>query len=161
MKIYVVLFLLVIAVSSYANEKKSVSTEIDFSLRIQKVEKLVKSDKNMAICGTVFLPVSIVPLAAGTGFMCLTFLPELTEYYAWTFGVVGGLFLSAGVIFLIIGLPFTICGWQNYKRHKKQLENIKFSLGVTSGGTGELSCDKKRNALEKPSGVKLAMSVKF
>ena len=69
MKIYVVLFLLVITVSSYANEKKSVSTEIDFSLKIQKLEKLVKNDKNMAILGTVFLPISVVPLAAGTGFM--------------------------------------------------------------------------------------------
>ena len=161
MKIYVVLFLLVITVSSYANEKKSVSTEIDFSLKIQKLEKLVKNDKNMAILGTVFLPISVVPLAAGTGFMLFTFLPELTEYYAWTFGIVGGLFLSTGLIFFIVGLPFIICGWQNYKRHKKQLENIKFSLGVTSGNNGELSCDKKRNAFERPSGVKLAMSVKF
>ena len=161
MKIYVVLFLLVIAVSSYANEKKCVAQEIDFSLDIQKLEKSVKNDKNMAILGTVLLPVSIVPFAAGTGFMLFTFLPSLTEYYAWTFGVVGGLFLSAGVIFLIVGIPFTICGWRNYKRHKKQLENIKLSLGVTSGNTGELSCDKKHNALEKPTGVALALSVKF
>ena len=161
MKIYVVLFLLVIAVSSYANEKKCVTQEIDFSLDIQKLEKSVKNDKNMAILGTVLLPVSIVPFAAGTSFMLFTFLPSLTEYYAWTFGVVGGLFLSAGVIFLIVGIPFTICGWRNYKRHKKQLENIKLSLGITSGNTGELSCDKKRNALEKSSGVALALSVKF
>ena len=161
MKIYVVLFLLVITVSSYANEKKSVPTKIDFSLKIQKLEKSVRNDKNMAILGPVFLPISVVPLAAGTGFMLFTFLPELTEYYAWTFGIVGGLFLSAGLIFFIVGLPFIICGWQNYKRHKKQLENIKLSLGVTSGNSGKLSCDKKRNALEKPSGVKLAMSVKF
>ena len=161
MKIYAVLFLLAIAAFSYADEKKGIITELDFSLDIQKLEKTIEKDKNIAILGTVFLPVSIVPFSVGTGFMLFTFLSALTEYYAWTFGVVGGLFLSMGLIFVIVGIPFTICGWLNYKRHVKQLENIELLLGITSGSTGELSGDKRRNVLEKPNGVALALSVKF
>ena len=44
---------------------------------------------------------------------------------------------------------------------KGQTNRLSVDIGVTSGNSGELSCDKKRNALEKPSGVALALSVKF
>ena len=60
------------------------------------------------------------------------------------------------------GLPILLASLAMAAWLKGQTTNrLSVDIGVTSGNNGELSCDKKHNALEKPSGVALALSVKF
>ena len=70
-------------------------------------------------------------------------------------------FSTIGGIMLFSALPAMITSLAMSAWLKGQTNRLSVDIGVTSGSTGELSCDKKRNALEKPSGVALALSVKF
>ncbi|MEE1291706.1 MAG: hypothetical protein UHW86_11835 [Spirochaetota bacterium] len=75
--------------------------------------------------------------------------------------VTGGIMTGIGGGFSLLSLPIMITSLAMSAWLKGQTNRLSVDIGVTSGKSGELSCDKKRNALEKPSGVKLAMSVKF
>ena len=75
--------------------------------------------------------------------------------------VCGSILSGVGAGALIGALPMLITSLAMSAWLKGQTNRLSVDIGVTSGNSGELSCDKKRNALEKPSGVKLAMSVKF
>ena len=70
-------------------------------------------------------------------------------------------FSTIGGIMLFSALPVMITSLAMSAWLKGQTNRLSVDIGVTSGSAGELSCDKKRNALEKPSGVALALSVKF
>jgi MFS family permease len=75
--------------------------------------------------------------------------------------VCGSILSGVGAGALIGALPMLITSLAMSAWLKGQTNRLSVDIGVTSGNNGELSCDKKRNVLEKPSGVKLAMSVKF
>ena len=75
--------------------------------------------------------------------------------------VTGGIMTGIGGGFSLLSLPILITSLAMSAWLKGQTNRLSVDIGVTSGKNGELSCDKKRNALEKPSGVALALSVKF
>ena len=70
-------------------------------------------------------------------------------------------FSTIGGIMLFSALPAMITSLAMSAWLKGQTNRLSVDIGVTSGNSGELSCDKKRNVLEKPTGVALALSVKF
>ena len=77
-------------------------------------------------------------------------------------GIIGDLTTVLGSCGVFVTLPIMITSLAMSAWLKGQTTNrLSVDIGVTSGNSGELSCDKKRNALEKPSGVALALSVKF
>ena len=123
--------------------------------------------RNLAFAGIPFLSIGATAITTGAIFLGIGTtmtdnftskgLPRLnTEFLASGLScVISGLVLiTPGVIFITTGLV------GNYI-YGETTNRLSVDIGVTSGNSGELSCDKKRNALEKPSGVKLAMSVKF
>jgi hypothetical protein len=70
-------------------------------------------------------------------------------------------FSTIGGIMLFSALPAMITSLAMSAWLKGQTNRLSVDIGVTSGNSGELSCDKKRNGFERPSGVALALSVKF
>ena len=123
--------------------------------------------RNLAIAGIPFLSIGAMTITTGAIFLGIGTtmtdnftskgLPRLdTEFLAPGLScVISGLVLiTPGIIFLTTGLVGNYVYGQTTNR-------LSVDIGVTSGSTGELSCDKKRNALEKPTGVALALSVKF
>ena len=75
--------------------------------------------------------------------------------------ICGSILLGPGAGALIGALPVMITSLAMSAWLKGQTNRLSVDIGITSGNTGELSCDKKRNALDKPTGVALALSVKF
>ena len=123
--------------------------------------------KNLAFAGIPFLSIGVTAITTGAAFLGIGTtmtdnftskgLPRLdTEFLAPGLScVISGLVLiTPGIIFLTTGLVGNYVYGQTTNR-------LSVDVGITSGNSGELSCDKKRNALEKPSGVALALSVKF
>jgi hypothetical protein len=123
--------------------------------------------KNLAFAGIPFLSIGVTAITTGAAFLGIGTtmtdnftskgLPRLnTEFLApgLTSLISGLALITPGVIFITTGLV------GNYI-YGKTTNRLSVDIGVTSGNNSELSCDKKRNALEKPSGVALALSVKF
>ena len=123
--------------------------------------------RNLAFAGIPFLSIGATAITTGAIFLGIGTtmtdnftskgLPRLnTEFLASGLScVISGLVLiTPGIIFLTTGLVGNYIYGQTTNR-------LSVDIGVTSGNSGKLSCDKKRNAFERPSGVKLAMSVKF
>ena len=75
--------------------------------------------------------------------------------------VCGSILSGVGAGALIGALPMLITSLAMSAWLKGQTNRLSVDIGVTSGNSGELSCDKKRNGFERPSGVALALSVKF
>ena len=75
--------------------------------------------------------------------------------------VCGSILSGVGAGALIGALPMLITSLAMSAWLKGQTNRLSVDIGVTSGNSGELSCDKKRNTFERPSGVALALSVKF
>ena len=116
--------------------------------------------RNFAItCGVVgscFIPMLLDGILLLTKVHKTTFITE-TEAIALGTGFTLGSSIIIGTTFSFMFGALGAMAWL-----KGQTTNrLSVDIGVTSGSTGELSCDKKRNALEKPSGVALALSVKF
>ena len=101
--------------------------------------------------------VGLVFSGIGTGIICCG---TINTYNADLFSLGISLTVLNGVAFLG-ALPILLASLAMSTWLKGQTNRLSVDIGVTSGSTGELSCDKKRNALEKPSGVALALSVKF
>ena len=78
---------------------------------------------------------------------------ETLETSGTLLSVFGGIGLAA------LPLMISSLGFSAWLKHEES--RLSVDIGVTSGSTGELSCDKKHNALEKPTVVALALSVKF
>ena len=118
-----------------------------------------KKYRNFAIsCGVVgscFIPMLIDGILLLTKVHKTTFISENEAIVLGT-GFTLGSSIITGTVFSFMFGALGAMAWL-----KGQTNRLSVDIGVTSGNTGELSCDKKRNALEKPSGVKLAMSVKF
>jgi hypothetical protein len=123
--------------------------------------------KNLAFASIPFLSIGVTAITTGAAFLGIGTtmtdnftskgLPRLnTEFLApgLTSLISGLALITPGVIFITTGLV------GNYI-YGETTNRLSVDIGVTSGNSGELSCDKKRNGLERPSGVKLAMSVKF
>ena len=123
--------------------------------------------KNLAFAGIPFLSIGVTAITTGAAFLGIGTtmtdnftskgLPRLnTEFLApgLTSLISGLALITPGIIFLTTGLV------GNYI-YGETTNRLSVDIGVTSGNKGELSCDKKRNAFERPSGVALALSVKF
>ena len=123
--------------------------------------------RNLAFAGIPFLSIGATAITTGAIFLGIGTtmtdnftskgLPRLnTEFLASGLScVISGLVLiTPGIIFLTTGLVGNYIYGQTTNR-------LSVDIDVTSGNNGELSCDKKRNAFERPSGVALALSVKL
>ena len=115
--------------------------------------------RNFAIsCGVVgscFIPMLIDGILLLTKVHKTNFISENEAIVLGT-GFTLGSSIITGTVFSFMFGALGAMAWL-----KGQTNRLSVDIGITSGNTGELSCDKKRNVLEKPSGVKLAMSVKF
>ena len=121
--------------------------------------KLSKTFRIIAITGAVFGTLFIPMFAGGIGMLCGI---KCGTVYQDTLNLQTGVTLTVlGAIFSGLGFSFMSGALGAMAWLKGQTNRLSVDIGVTSGNNGELSCDKKRNAFERPSGVKLAMSVKF
>ena len=132
--------------------------EITDSERFKNMaNKHIKMYRNLAIpfgvVGGHFSTILIggIVLLAGSSFANLD-----KQYFdlGSAFIIVGGLTTSTAFSFM-----FGALGAMSWL--KGQANRLSVDIGITSGSTGELSGDKRRNVLEKPNGVALALSVKF
>ena len=135
------------------------NTEITDSGRFKKMaNKHIKLYKNMAIpfgiVGGCFFATILVP---GIVLLPTSYFANLEKQY---FDLGSG-FIIAGSLLTCTAFSFMFGALGAMAWLKEQTNRLSVDIGVTSGNSGELSCDKKRNALEKLSGVKLAMSVRF
>ena len=116
--------------------------------------------KNWETLSKVFGIISGVGLTVGgigAGMIC----GGIINTYNEPLFICGSILLGPGAGALIGALPVMITSLAMSAWLKGQTNRLSVDIGVTSGNTGELSCDKKHNALEKPTGVALALSVKF
>ena len=128
------------------------------SVALEKIQpfiakKLVKLKRASIISG-VICSVSGVMTLTGIGLICSSVINPYC-------GIFGNIFTFIGSGCVFSTLPVMITSLAMSAWLKGQTNRLSVDIGVTSGSTGELSCDKKRNALEKPTGVALALSVKF
>ena len=135
------------------------NTKITDSERFKKMaNKHIKLYRNMAIpfgiVGGCFFTTILIP---GIVLLPTSYFANLERQY---FDLGSG-FIIAGSLLTCTAFSFMFGALGAMAWLKGQTNRLSVDIGVTSGNSGELSCDKKRNALEKPSGVKLAMSVKF
>ena len=135
------------------------NTEITDSGRFKKMaNKHIKLYRNMVIpfgiVGGCFFATILVP---GIVLLPTSYFANLERQY---FDLGSG-FIIAGSLLTCTAFSFMFGALGAMAWLKGQTTRLSVDIGVTSSNNGELSCDKKRNALEKPSGVKLAMSVKF
>ncbi|MBQ1999212.1 MAG: hypothetical protein II220_07000, partial [Spirochaetales bacterium] len=135
------------------------NTEITDSGRFKKMaNKHIKLYKNMAIpfgiVGGCFFTTILIP---GIVLLPTSYFANLERQY---FDLGSG-FIIAGSLLTCTAFSFMFGALGAMAWLKGQTNRLSVDIGVTSGNNGELSCDKKRNALEKPSGVALAMCVKF
>ena len=142
-----------IATGSYGYRKTFVCTEelrLRFERRISILETSAIISGFACGFGVLLTAGGIAVLASNLNLMNKE---ELT--------VTGGIMTGIGGGFSLLSLPVMITSLAMSAWLKGQTNRLSVDIGITSGSTGELSCDKKRNALEKPSGVTLALSVKF
>ena len=135
------------------------NTEITDNERFKKMaNKHIKLYKNLAIpfgiVGGCFFTTILIP---GIVLLPTSYFANLERQY---FDLGSG-FIIAGSLLTCTAFSFMFGALGAMAWLKGQTNRLSVDIGVTSGNSGELSCDKKRNVLEKPSGVKLAMSVKF
>ena len=135
------------------------NTEITDSERFKKMaNKHIKLYRNMAIpfgiVGGCFFTTILIP---GIVLLPTSYFANLERQY---FDLGSG-FIIAGSLLTCTAFSFMFGALGAMAWLKGQTNRLSVNIGVTSGNSGELSCDKKRNALEKPSGVALALSVKF
>ena len=131
-------------------KKHSIDT-IDENHFKMATSKLSKTFRIIAITGAVFGTLFIPMFAGGIGTLCDR-----------KYGMLPGVTLTVlGTIFSGLGFSFMSGALGAMAWLKGQTNWLSVDIGITSGGTGELSCDKKCNGLEKPTGVALALSVKF
>ena len=135
------------------------NTEITDSERFKKMaNKHIKLYKNLAIpfgiVGGCFFTTILIP---GIVLLPTSYFANLERQY---FDLGSG-FIIAGSLLTCTAFSFMFGALGAMAWLKGQTNRLSVDIGVTSGNKGELSCDKKRNALEKPSGVALALSVKF
>ena len=123
--------------------------------------------KNLALTGIPFLSIGVTAITTGGIFLGIgtamtnnftsNGLPRLdSEFLA-----PGLACLISGLVLITPGIIFLTTGLVGNYIYDKTTNRLSVDIGITSGNTGELSCDKKHNALEKPTGVALALSVKF
>ena len=135
------------------------NTEITDSERFKKMaNKHIKLYRNMAIpfgiAGGCFFATILVP---GIVLLPTSYFANLERQY---FDLGSG-FIIAGSLLTCTAFSFMFGALGAMAWLKGQTNRLSVDIGVTSGNSGELSCDKKRNGFERPSGVALAMSVKF
>ena len=135
------------------------NTEITDSERFKKMaNKHIKLYRNMAIpfgiVGGCFFATILVP---GIVLLPTSYFANLERQY---FDLGSG-FIIAGSLLTCTAFSFMFGALGAMAWLKGQTNRLSVDIGVTSGNSGELSCDKKRNGFERPSGVALAMSVKF
>ena len=135
------------------------NTKITDSERFKKMaNKHIKLYRNMAIpfgiVGGCFFTTILIP---GIVLLPTSYFANLERQY---FDLGSG-FIIAGSLLTCTAFSFMFGALGAMAWLKGQTNRLSVDIGVTSGNSGELSCDKKRNALEKPSGVALALSVKF
>ena len=135
------------------------NTEITDNERFKKMaNKHIKLYKNMAIpfgiVGGCFFTTILIP---GIVLLPTSYFANLEKQY---FDLGSG-FIIAGSLLTCTAFSFMFGALGAMAWLKGQTNRLSVDIGVTSGKNGELSCDKKRNSFERPSGVALAMSVKF
>jgi hypothetical protein len=135
------------------------NTKITDSERFKKMaNKHIKLYRNMVIpfgiVGGCFFTTILIP---GIVLLPTSYFANLERQY---FDLGSG-FIIAGSLLTCTAFSFMFGALGAMAWLKGQTNRLSVDIGVTSGNSGELSCDKKRNALEKLSGVKLAMSVRF
>ena len=135
------------------------NTEITDSERFKKMaNKHIKLYKNLAIpfgiVGGCFFTTILIP---GIVLLPTSYFANLERQY---FDLGSG-FIIAGSLLTCTAFSFMFGALGAMAWLKGQTNRLSVDIGVTSGNSGELSCDKKRNAFERPSGVALALSVKF
>ena len=139
-------------------KKRNIDT-IDENHFKMATSKLSKTFRIIAITGAVFGTLFIPMFAGGIGTLCGI---KCGTVYQDTLNLQTGVTLTVlGAIFSGLGFSFMSGALGAMAWLKGQTNRLSVDIGVTSGNSGELSCDKNRNAFERPSGVKLAMSVKF
>lgn len=116
-------------------------------------KKAVKLKRSAIISG-VFCSCSGLMALTGIALICVPVINPIC-------GILGNVFTFAGSCGVLSALPVMIVSLAMSSWLKRQTSRLSVDIGVTSGSTGELSCDRKRNTLEKPTGVTLALSVKF
>ena len=116
-----------------------------------------KNWETLSIVSGVVSGIGLAFSGIGAGIIC-----------AGTINIYDTILLNLGINITVLNgvaflgaLPVMITSLAMSAWLKGQTNRLSVDIGVTSGNSGELSCDKKRNALEKPSGVALALSVKF
>jgi hypothetical protein len=117
----------------------------------------IKNWERMSIATGIISGVGLTVGGIGAGMIC----GGIINTYNVVLFNSGIAFSTIGGIMLFSALPAMITSLAMSAWLKGQTNRLSVDIGVTSGNSGELSCDKKRNALEKPSGVALALSVKF
>ena len=128
------------------------------SKTLAKYYKLkIKNWERMSIVTGIINCVGLTVGGIGAGMIC----GGIINTYNVVLFNSGIAFSTIGGIMLFSALPAMITSLAMSAWLKGQTNRLSVDIGVTSGSAGELSCDKKRNALEKPTGVALALSVKF
>ena len=117
----------------------------------------IKNWERMSIATGIISGVGLTVGGIGAGMIC----GGIINTYNVVLFNSGIAFSTIGGIMLFSALPAMITSLAMSAWLKGQTNRLSVDIGVTSGNKGELSCDKKRNALEKPTGVALALSVKF
>ena len=145
-----------ILLNSGLKKTKQCHSANEQSLRLLK-NKLVKLKKTSIISAGFCISSALI---ASTGIALICADLALSSDVPFI-GIIGDLTTVLGSCGVFVTLPILITSLAMSAWLKGQTNRLSVDIGVTSGNSGELSCDKKRNALEKPSGVKLAMSVKF
>ena len=116
----------------------------------RKMEKLKRS----AIISGVICSGGGLMTLTGVGLICSSVINP-------NCGILGNIFTFIGSICMFSALPVMITSLAMSAWLKGQANRLSVDIGITSGSTGELLGDKRRNVLEKPNGVALALSVKF
>ena len=142
-----------IAAGNFGYRKKFVCTE-ELRLRFERRISILETCAIISgfACGFGML-------LAGGGIAVLVSNLNLLNKEELT--VTGGIMTGIGGGFSLLSLPVMITSLAMSAWLKGQTNRLSVDIGVTSGNNGELSCDKKRNGLEKPTGMALALSVKF
>ena len=139
--------------------KKRNVEELDENHFKSAIKKLSKTFRIIMITAAVFGTLFIPMLAGGIGMLCGI---KCGTVYQDTLNLVSGVtFTVLGAMFSGLGFSFMFGALGAMSWLKGQANRLSVDIGITSGSTGELSGDKRRNVLEKPNGVALALSVKF
>ena len=145
-----------ILLNSGLKKTKQCHSTNEQSLRLLK-NKLVKL-KRTSIISAGFCISSALIASTGIALICADLALSSDVPFI---GIIGDLTTVLGSCGVFVTLPILITSLAMSAWLKGQTNRLSVDIGVTSGNNGELSCDKKRNGFERPSGVALALSVKF